>query len=217
MRFLPEGFKDTEMFYICGEDRTVGRVIPVLFYDIFFLHLLMIELGNAELRRRAAGIRLVISDNDGVFTDNGVYYGETGEVMKRYSIRDGMGVERLREHGVDTAIMTGEVSPSIARRAEKLRMPHLYLGVKDKLSKLPSVLRDTGLELHELAYIGDDVNDLGIIGAISPRGITACPGDAMSFVEPFVHYVSRQKGGYGAFRDFAEWLIALRTDAPLPA
>jgi len=177
----------------------------------------MIELGNAELRRRAAAIRLVISDNDGVFTDNGVYYGDSGEVMKRYSIRDGMGVERLREHAIETAIMTGEVSPSIARRAEKLRMPHLFLGVKDKLSKLPSVLRETGLELHELAYIGDDVNDVGIIGAVAPQGITACPADAMHFVEPFVHYVSRQKGGYGAFRDFAEWLIALRTDAPLPA
>jgi 3-deoxy-D-manno-octulosonate 8-phosphate phosphatase (KDO 8-P phosphatase) len=214
MRFLPGGVKEKEKSYICGEEWTGGRAIPVLFYDIF-LHVPMIELGNAELRRRAACIRLVISDNDGVFTDNGVYYGEGGEVMKRYSIRDGMGVERLREHGIETAIMTGEVSPSIVRRAEKLRMPHHYLGVKDKLSKLPSVLEDTGLQLHQLAYIGDDVNDLGILGAIVPQGITACPGDAMSFVEPFVHYVARQKGGYGAFRDFAEWLIALRTDSSL--
>lgn len=176
----------------------------------------MIELAAGELKRRAAKIKLVISDNDGVFTDNGVYYGETGEVMKRYSIRDGMGVERLREYGIDTAIMTGEISPSIARRAEKLQMRHLYLGVKDKLSELQAVLRDTGFEMCELAYIGDDVNDLGIIRAVAGEGIAACPGDAMSFVEPFVHYVSRANGGHGAFRDFAEWIIALRLQASQP-
>jgi 3-deoxy-D-manno-octulosonate 8-phosphate phosphatase (KDO 8-P phosphatase) len=176
----------------------------------------MIELAAGELERRAGRIRLVISDNDGVFTDNGVYYGESGEVMKRYSIRDGMGVERLREHGVETAIMTGERSPSIARRAEKLQMRHLYLGVKDKLSKLQAVLDETGLRLHELAYIGDDVNDLGIIRAVAEEGITACPRDAMLFVEPFVHYRCRTNGGHGAFRDFAEWLIALRTGASQP-
>ncbi|MBM3161892.1 MAG: 3-deoxy-D-manno-octulosonate 8-phosphate phosphatase [Chlorobi bacterium] len=173
----------------------------------------MRELGVGELRRRAGNIRLVISDNDGVFTDNGVYYSESGEVMKRYSIRDGMGVERLREHGIDTAIMTGEISPSIRMRAGKLQMRHLYLGVKDKLSKLQNVLDDTGLGMHELAYIGDDVNDLAIIRAIGHEGITACPGDATSFVEPFVHYVCKAKGGYGAFRDFAEWLIVLRASA----
>ncbi|MEE9905573.1 MAG: HAD-IIIA family hydrolase [Chlorobium sp.] len=170
----------------------------------------MIELAAGELERRARNIRLVISDNDGVFTDNGVYYSENGEVMKRYSIRDGMGVERLREYGVETAIMTGEVSPSIVRRAEKLQMRHLYLGVKDKRSKLQEVLRETGLHLHEIAYIGDDVNDLGILHAIAEAGITACPGDAMPCVQPIVHYICGSRGGYGAFRDFAEWLIAAK-------
>jgi len=171
----------------------------------------MIELTAGELRRRALNIRLVISDNDGVFTDNGVYYSESGEAMKRYSIRDGMGVERLRENGIDTAIMTGEISPSISKRAEKLQMRYLYLGVKDKRSKLQDVLRETGLHLHELAYIGDDVNDLGILTAIAEMGITACPGDAMPCVRPIVHYVCDARGGYGAFRDFAEWLISAKS------
>ncbi|MBN1279848.1 MAG: HAD-IIIA family hydrolase [Chlorobium sp.] len=172
-------------------------------------------LNGAELEKRARNIRMVISDNDGVFTDNGVYYSETGEVMKRYSIRDGMGVERLRENGIETAIMTGEVSPSIAKRAEKLQMRYLYLGVKDKRSKLQDVLRETGLHLHELAYIGDDVNDLGILGSIAEEGITACPGDAMPCVRPFAHYICGARGGYGAFRDFAEWLITVKTSPSL--
>lgn len=168
----------------------------------------MIELCSDDLRLRASRIKLVISDNDGVFTDNGVYYGATGEELKRYSIRDGMGVERLLEFGIDTAIMTGEVSPSIAKRAEKLKMRYLYLGVKDKRSRLQTVLSDTGLQMHELAYIGDDVNDLAIMKTIADHGLTACPGDAMHFVKPFVHYVCKARGGHGAFREFAEWLIA---------
>jgi len=80
----------------------------------------MISLTPEELAKRAEGIKLVISDNDGVFTDNGVYYSERGEEMKRYSIRDGMGVERLHNEGIDTCIMTGEISPSIRKRAETL-------------------------------------------------------------------------------------------------
>ncbi|TCD48465.1 HAD-IIIA family hydrolase [Chlorobium sp. N1] len=169
----------------------------------------MLSLPFATLASRAAAIRLVISDNDGVFTDNGVYYSEAGEAMKRYSIRDGMGVERLRMHGIDTAVMTGETSPSLRKRAEKLGMSRLYLGVKDKRSMLEEVLEQSGLQLSELAYIGDDVNDVEIMEAIGPEGLVACPADATEFVEPLVHYRAPSAGGHGAFRDFAEWLIRL--------
>jgi 3-deoxy-D-manno-octulosonate 8-phosphate phosphatase (KDO 8-P phosphatase) len=170
----------------------------------------MLSLTLEELAARAKRIKLVISDNDGVFTDNGVYYSERGEEMKRYSIRDGMGVERLRADGVETGIMTGELSPSIKKRAEKLCIKNLYLGVKDKVSMFETVLAETGLARHEIAYIGDDVNDIGIMTVIAGEGLTACPQDATVFVEPLVHYRAQADGGHGAFRDFAEWLIALR-------
>ena len=170
----------------------------------------MLSLTLDELTQRAEKIKLVISDNDGVFTDNGVYYSERGEEMKRYSIRDGMGVERLRNSGIETSIMTGEVSPSLKKRAEKLGMRRLYLGVKDKFSVLETVLAETGLHRYELAYIGDDVNDVEIMEEIAREGLTASPRDATVFVEPFIHYRAQADGGYGAFRDFAEWLLALR-------
>jgi len=170
----------------------------------------MLSLTIEELAKRAGKIKLVISDNDGVFTDNGVYYSERGEEMKRYSIRDGMGVERLRNRGIETSIMTGEVSPSLKKRAEKLGMKRLYLGVKDKLSMLETVLAETGLHRDELAYIGDDVNDAEIMEEIAREGLTASPRDATVFVEPYSHYRAQADGGYGAFRDFAEWLLALR-------
>ncbi len=170
----------------------------------------MLSLSIGELEKRAGKIKLVISDNDGVFTDTGVYYSDRGEEMKRYSIRDGMGVERLRNIGIDTCIMTGEVSPSLKKRAEKLGMKRLYLGIKDKLSMVETVLTETGLRRCELAYIGDDVNDVAIMEEISREGLTGCPRDATLFVEPCSHYRAQADGGYGAFRDFAEWLITLR-------
>jgi len=170
----------------------------------------MHSLSLAELTQRALRIKLVIADNDGVFTDTGVYYSERGEEFKRYSIRDGMGVERLRNIGIETTIMTGEVSPSLKKRAEKLRMQRLYLGVHDKLSMLDTVLADTGLQRGDLAYIGDDVNDVAIMEEIAREGLTACPRDATVFVQPCSHYQAKADGGHGAFRDFAEWLIALR-------
>ncbi|TLU83946.1 MAG: HAD-IIIA family hydrolase [Chlorobium sp.] len=170
----------------------------------------MLSLTIDELAKRAEKIKLVISDNDGVFTDNGVYYSERGEEMKRYSVRDGMGVERLRNSGIETSIMTGEVSPNLKKRAEKLGMKRLYLGVKDKLSMLETVLAETGLQRYELAYIGDDVNDVEIMEEIAKEGLTASPRDATVFVEPWCHYRAHADGGYGAFRDFAEWLLRLR-------
>jgi 3-deoxy-D-manno-octulosonate 8-phosphate phosphatase (KDO 8-P phosphatase) len=170
----------------------------------------MIFLSPQEQKSRASRIRLVLSDNDGVFTDNGVYYSERGEEFKRYSIRDGMGVERLRACGIETGIITGEVSPNLVRRAQKLHIEKLYLGVSDKLSRLSEVLADTGLSESGIAYIGDDVNDIGIMSAIAPYGLVACPGDSMSMVEPYVHYRCSSHGGRGAFREYAEWLIVLR-------
>lgn len=165
---------------------------------------------QAELMVRATRLRLVLSDCDGVLTDAGVYYSDQGETLKRFSLRDGMGVELLRADGVETAIITRENSAIVARRAEKLHMPHLYLGVQDKLAHLQQIREDSGADLSQLAYIGDDVNDLAIIEAIGRKGLTAAPADAMPVIRKIVHYVCAASGGHGAFRDFADWLLELR-------
>ncbi|MGZ6091465.1 MAG: KdsC family phosphatase [Polyangiales bacterium] len=164
------------------------------------------NLDRAEVARRARRIKLVLTDCDGVLTDNGVYYGDSGEVMKRFSIRDGMGVERLRRAGIETGIVTGEVSPSIRKRAEKLRIEHVHQGIRDKRALLDQL----GLPLEELAYIGDDVNDLGIARAIGEVSLVGSPADGMPDFVRIAHYRCSVNGGHGAFRDFAEWIISLR-------
>jgi 3-deoxy-D-manno-octulosonate 8-phosphate phosphatase (KDO 8-P phosphatase) len=168
------------------------------------------RLRPAEARARARRIRLVLSDCDGVLTDTGVFYGELGELMKRFSIRDGMGVERLRAAGIESGIVSGERSASILRRAEKLALPHVLLGVKDKRAEVEALCARTGLSLAELAYIGDDVNDVALLEALAGQGLTGAPRDAVPEVSRRVHHLCRVSGGNGALRDFAEWLLALR-------
>jgi 3-deoxy-D-manno-octulosonate 8-phosphate phosphatase (KDO 8-P phosphatase) len=167
-------------------------------------------MNENQQKEKAAAIKLLLTDVDGVLTDNGVYYSESGESLKRFSIRDGMGVERLRKCcGIDTGFVTGETSPSVARRAEKLGIRELHLGVKNKLERLEEILQRNGIDWPAVAYIGDDVNDLEVL---ERAGISACPGDAMAMVAAVVDYRCETKGGYGAFREFAEWLILLRGD-----
>jgi 3-deoxy-D-manno-octulosonate 8-phosphate phosphatase (KDO 8-P phosphatase) len=161
---------------------------------------------NEEIKGKARKIKLLITDCDGVLTDGGVYYGEQGEVLKKFNIRDGMGVERLRKLAeVQTGIITGEKSPSVAKRAEKLQIAELHLGIKDKLLVLMQIMVNKNLSKEQIAYIGDDVNDIEIMQKV---GLTACPADAISFTKEIADYVCESKGGEGCFREFAELIIA---------
>ncbi|GJQ32353.1 MAG: 3-deoxy-D-manno-octulosonate 8-phosphate phosphatase [Ignavibacteriaceae bacterium] len=162
----------------------------------------------AEAIKRAKRIKLLITDVDGVLTDTGVYFGPEGEVMKRFSIRDGMGVERLRtECGVDTGIMTGENSPAVQKRAEKLKIVHYFPGIKDKRSLFGEIVSKGEFAADEIAFIGDDYNDTGII---DEAVFTASPADGMPYIRSLVDYVCSVNAGYGAYRDFAELIIYLR-------
>lgn len=165
----------------------------------------------AAVHAKARRIKLVLTDCDGVLTDGGVYYSERGEEMKRFNIRDGMGVERLRHHGVTTGIVTGEMSPSVAKRAEKLRITELHLGIKDKATLLQTILTRLDLQADEVAFIGDDTNDVEILGLV---GLAACPGDATDFARRVAHYHCAAFGGHGCFRELAELII---TSQQLPA
>jgi len=168
-----------------------------------------------ELLRRAARLRLVITDVDGVLTDGGVYVSEHGEAMKRFSVRDGMGVERLRNQGIETAFLTRETSPIVQRRAEKLRIRHCYMGALDKRSLLPRILDETGFGLEQVAYIGDDVNDQEVMSTVAERGLVGAPLDAVPAVLRRAHHCCARPGGCGAFRDFAEWILDLKSQVEI--
>src|SRR5579859_5957492 len=126
---------------------------------------------RAMITQKTLSIKLLLTDCDGVLTDAGVYYGESGEVLKKFNIRDGMAVERMRNlANVDTGIITGELSPSVTKRAEKLKINELHLGAKDKPPVLKGILERLKLDSSQVAYIVDDSNDLQIMEMV---GFTA--------------------------------------------
>jgi YrbI family 3-deoxy-D-manno-octulosonate 8-phosphate phosphatase len=164
----------------------------------------------------ATPIRLVLTDCDGVLTDAGVYYSERGEELAQFSRRDGMGFEQLRTAGLATGIVTRESSSIVRRRAEKLAVDELHVGVTDKLATITAIVERRGLTLAEVAYIGDDLPDLDVLSAV---GFAGCPADGEAHVRGRVHYVCTQPGGRGAFREFAERVLAAQQGASeaLPA
>lgn len=150
------------------------------------------------------GIRLFATDVDGVLTDGGMYYAESGDEWKKFNTRDGMGIKLLQRAGIVTAIVTQERTKLVARRAEKLAIPELHQGVMDKLSCVREMAARYGLTLSQVAYIGDDINDLETLKAV---GFSAAPADGMPLVVATVGYVCQKKGGEGAVREIIEMIM----------
>ncbi len=159
---------------------------------------------KAELRARAARVKMVAMDVDGVLTDAGMYYGENGEEFKKFNTRDGMGVALVREAGLKTAILTRENTPIVTRRAAKMKIDEVHLGVLDKLSLMRGLVERHGLTLDEVAYIGDDVNDYELLCHV---GLAAAPADATRLPRSVAHYITTAKGGEGAVRELCELIL----------
>jgi len=149
-------------------------------------------------------IRLFATDVDGVLTDAGMYYAESGDEWKKFNTRDGMGIKLLQRAGIITAIVTQERTKLVARRAEKLMIPELHQGVMDKLTVIREMAARHGLSLKQVAYIGDDVNDLEALKAV---GFSASPADGLPDIVGAVDYVCQKKGGEGAVREIIEMIL----------
>ncbi|MEI7813106.1 MAG: HAD family hydrolase [Ignavibacteria bacterium] len=156
-------------------------------------------------------IKLILTDIDGVWTDGGVYYTEEGMAMKCFNVKDGIGVDRLRDQGIETGIITGDDSVILQTRARKLGIDLVYTGIAEKTIVLDKICALRGLSYENIAYIGDDVNDLGVMAR---AGFTAAPVDAVDDVINAVDYVCSRRGGEGAFREFADIIIKNRDKMP---
>jgi len=159
------------------------------------------------VRELLRNIRLFATDVDGVLTDAGMYYAESGDEWKKFNTRDGMGIKLLQRAGFITAIVTQERTKIVARRGEKLAIPEVHQGVMDKLSLIREMASRHDLTLKQVAYIGDDVNDLESLKAV---GFSASPADGMPEICRAVDYVCRKKGGEGAVREVVELLLKAR-------
>jgi 3-deoxy-D-manno-octulosonate 8-phosphate phosphatase (KDO 8-P phosphatase) len=148
--------------------------------------------------------KLVITDIDGVWTDGGMYYDQTGNEWKKFNTSDSAGVLFCHAFSIPVAIITGEDTEIVDRRAKKLKIEYLFQGVTDKLKVTQRLCKDMGITLGEVAYIGDDLGDMELLQAVC---WSAAPANAPEYVKSLVEYVTAKKGGEGAFREFVEWLL----------
>lgn len=153
---------------------------------------------------RESRIKLFAMDVDGVLTDGGMYYSEQGEALKKFNTRDGMGIELLRKNNIIPAIITQEESKIVLKRAEKLKVEEVHVGIRDKLQAVKELAQKYSLSLSEVAYIGDDINDLAVLREV---GLSFAPSDAMPEVKQIVHHVLTQKGGAGAVREAVDYIL----------
>ncbi len=163
---------------------------------------------GSNLTSRCSRIRLVITDVDGVLTDGGMYYTSEGDVMKRFFVRDGMGVTLLRKKGIPTLIITKEKTTIVRQWSKRMKIEKLYDGITQKELLLESICNTYKVKPNQIAYIGDDVNDLGLLMRV---GLSAVPNDGIDKAKKICHYICKTKGGQGAFREFVDLILSSKS------
>ena len=157
-----------------------------------------------DLTAKAKKIKMIGTDIDGVWTNAQMYVTPEGEWMKAFSTYDGMAVSMLKKRGVIVAILTGENSDIVKARAEKLNIDEVYVNEHEKLKRLAYLSKKYEISMEEVAYIGDDVNDLEALGAV---GLSAMAGNSPILDQFSPDYITTRHGGNGAFREFADLIL----------
>lgn len=149
-------------------------------------------------------IKILVMDVDGTLTDGCIYMGPQGEAMKAFNCQDGYAIaQTLPKIGVTPVIITGRNSVITANRAKELKITQLHQGVQDKLPLLQQIAEELGASREEVAYIGDDLNDMDCLRWC---GLTGCPADAVPEVRAVVDFISSRNGGRGAVREFVDYI-----------
>ena len=149
-------------------------------------------------------IKLVATDIDGVWTDAKMYYTESGEYMKAFSTYDGMATSLLKDKNIEVAILTSENSRIVKERAKKLNIKYVYINEKEKLLRIQYLCNRLGISLDEVAYIGDDLNDLDVLTRV---GVSAMPINSPILDKYNPTYITKRAGGNGAFREFVDLIL----------
>ena len=152
-------------------------------------------------------IQWIVLDVDGVLSDGTLFYTSTGEELKAFSVKDGLGLTAARKSGIKLAIITARISPMVERRAKELHFDELLMGYANKTEALRTLCKKYQIDLDSVAYMGDDLNDYM---GMELAGFKACPSDAADEIKEIVDYISTKKGGEGAFRDVMQYILRQR-------
>lgn len=149
--------------------------------------------------------KLILTDIDGVWTDGGMYYDQTGNEWKKFNTSDSAGVLFAHKLNIPVGIITGEDTAIVKNRANKLKIEFVYQGIKDKLKIAKDLCWSIGIKLEDVAFIGDDIGDLQLLQAV---GFSAAPSNAPDYIKEFVNHVTLKQGGEGVFREFVEYILS---------
>jgi 3-deoxy-D-manno-octulosonate 8-phosphate phosphatase (KDO 8-P phosphatase) len=148
--------------------------------------------------------KLILTDIDGVWTDGGMYYDATGNELKKYNTSDSAGVLFCRLLNIPMGVITGEQNDIVVNRCKKLQIEILFMGVKDKLTVVKDLCTRMNITMDEVAYIGDDINDIQVLKLV---GLSACPASAPEYVKKYTNLDLTKNGGQGVFREFVEKIL----------
>lgn len=155
-------------------------------------------------RGRVMNIKMLVLDVDGTLTDGKIYIGSQGELMKAFNVKDGLGIVKLQTQNIVPVIITGRISGIVEQRAKELGITEVHQGIEDKVKVLRQIADKYQYDLKELAYIGDDEND---IESMKLCGFVGCPRDAVDSVIQIADFVCKRNGGEGAVREFIDYLL----------
>lgn len=151
-------------------------------------------------------IKLLVMDVDGTLTDGKIYVGNDGELFKAFNVKDGYAITNiLANHNIIPAIITGRQSRIVEKRCQELKISYFYQGCENKLLQLKALIYELGLSFENVAYIGDDLND---IDCMSVCALNGCPNDAIEKVKELCDFISKKSAGEGAVREFIDWIIS---------
>ena len=165
---------------------------------------------SLELKNKASKIKMVVFDVDGVMTDGSITYDENGVEYKTFNVKDGQGIVRITKEGIITAIITARNNATVKHRFENLGMSRLFIGQKDKMVAMKQLLEEYKLDLSQVAYMGDDLQDMPVFKEV---GLASCPNDAIDEVKELCHFVSLKNGGRGAVRELTDLIYSSQIKA----
>ncbi|MGM0425615.1 MAG: KdsC family phosphatase [Thermodesulfobacteriota bacterium] len=163
------------------------------------------------LEEKAAGIRLLILDVDGVLTNGRIILNDRGEETKSFDVKDGLGLQMLASQDIEVVILTGRTSKAVAHRAKELGIEDVYQGIVDKRATLQALIREKGLHRSQVCCMGDDLPDLAMF---KESGICIAVSDAVSEIRQEADFVTRKKGGFGAVREACDWILRCKGRSP---
>lgn len=167
----------------------------------------ILEKYPKSLVKKASQIKALIFDVDGVLTNGNITYDDTGREIKSFDVKDGLIVAHLKKAGLVVGCISGRESAAVSKRASELKFDFCHQGIVDKASVFVKLIEFHGIKKKEVAYIGDDINDLSILKQV---GLPVCPADAPVYVKKFVEVVTTTKGGRGVLREVGDLLLASR-------